>query len=141
MEWMDRVVTKPAEPTDGRRRHRQPPLAEIGSEPDYRYSLANERTFLAWIRTSLALLAGGVAVIQLAPDLGSRTVRLIIGVTLIVIAGLLAGASHHRWLTRERAMRLGVALPPNRLPLLLGYGLAAVALVTFAVLLISGVND
>jgi hypothetical protein len=31
-------------------------------EPDYRFTFANERTFLAWIRTALALIAGGVAV-------------------------------------------------------------------------------
>lgn len=27
-----------------------------GEEPDYRLTLANERTFLAWIRTALAIL-------------------------------------------------------------------------------------
>ena len=32
-----------------------------GKTPDYRFTLANERTFLAWIRTALALMAGAVA--------------------------------------------------------------------------------
>ena len=36
-----------------------------GHEPDYRFTLANERTFLAWIRTSLGLMAVGLAVAQL----------------------------------------------------------------------------
>src|SRR6185312_1745313 len=35
---------------------------ELGEEPDYRFSLANERTFLAWIRTALALMAAAVGV-------------------------------------------------------------------------------
>ncbi|WP_143342795.1 YidH family protein, partial [Crossiella equi] len=34
----------------------------VGEEPDPRFTLANERTFLAWIRTSLGLMAAGVAV-------------------------------------------------------------------------------
>jgi putative membrane protein len=37
------------------------PGISSSSDPDYRFSLANERTFLAWIRTALALVAGGVA--------------------------------------------------------------------------------
>ena len=44
-----------------------------GSEHDPRFSLAYERTFLAWIRTGLALTAGGVALVavtlQLQPGL------------------------------------------------------------------------
>ena len=42
-------------------------VREVGSTPDYRFSLANERTSLAWIRTSPGLLAGGVAAVQLVP--------------------------------------------------------------------------
>ncbi len=36
-------------------------------EPDYRFTLANERTFLAWQRTALGLLAAAVAVVQFVP--------------------------------------------------------------------------
>lgn len=117
---------------------RRPRLRDVGSEPDYRYSLANERTFLAWIRTSLALLAGGIAITQIAPELGPRALRLTVGIALIVIAGVIAGAAHHRWSNAERAMRLGVALPPNRLTIVLGYGLAVVAVVILIVLLFTG---
>src|SRR3984893_15268857 len=38
------------------------PVAE--GEPDYRFTLANERTFLAWQRTALGLLAAAVAVVS-----------------------------------------------------------------------------
>ncbi|GAM70385.1 inner membrane protein [Vibrio sp. JCM 19236] len=44
---------------------------QTGEAPDYRFSLANERTYLAWIRTALALLAGAIAVDQLTPDLAN----------------------------------------------------------------------
>ena len=63
-----------------------------GEDPDYRFSLANERTFLAWVRTAIALLAGAVGIVQLATDLGSEWVRRTVGGVLaatgIVVAGL-----------------------------------------------------
>lgn len=117
-------------------RRRRPGLRDVGTDPDYRFSLANERTFLAWIRTSLALLAGGIAVVQLAPDLGPRPVRLVIGVVLIVISGVIAGAAHHRWVEAERAMRTGSSLPPNRLSAVLGFGLMLIAVVVLVAMLV-----
>src|SRR6476661_4070594 len=53
-----------------------------GHDPDYRFTLANERTFLSWIRTALALIAGGVAVVQLVPDFGFPGSRRIVGALL-----------------------------------------------------------
>lgn len=50
-------------------------ISQIGEAPDYRFSLANERTFLAWIRTALGFLAAGVGLDQLAPDLATPLVR------------------------------------------------------------------
>jgi putative membrane protein len=79
-------------------------------EPDYRFTLANERTFLAWIRTSLAMLAAGVAVVQLLPDLGPKPLRLAAGLTLAVLALLLAATSHARWRQVDRAIRSGTTL-------------------------------
>lgn len=119
------------------RSRRRPRLRQVGSDPDYRYSLANERTFLAWIRTSLALLAGGVAVVQFAPDLGPRGMRLTVGILLIVISGFLSSAAHRRWDRAERAMRLSQALPPNRLSTLLSYGVAIVTVVILVAMVIS----
>lgn len=109
---------------------RRPRLQDIGDEPDYRFTLANERTFLAWIRTALSLLAGGVAVVQFLPDLGPRTERLILGFILIAIATLLAGTAYRRWFRVERAMRLSEALPGTSMPLMLSAGVAVVIVVS-----------
>ena len=117
---------------------RRPRLEDVGTDPDYRFTLANERTFLAWIRTSLALIAGGVALVQFGDALGPRPIRLALGILLIALSGTLAALSHHRWAAGERAMRLGESLPINRISALLGYGLAAVAVVVLIVLLVGG---
>lgn len=109
---------------------RRPRLRDVGDEPDYRFTLANERTFLAWIRTALSLLAGGVAVVQFLPDLGPRGVRLVLGIILVAVAALLAGTAYHRWFRVQRAMRLGQALPGTPMPLMLSLGVAAVIVVS-----------
>uniref|UniRef100_UPI0021F2A03F DUF202 domain-containing protein n=1 Tax=Mycolicibacterium gadium TaxID=1794 RepID=UPI0021F2A03F len=56
----------------------KPPLRSVGSDPDYRFTLANEWTFLAWLRTGLALLAGAVALASLVHDFGPRPFRIVI---------------------------------------------------------------
>ena len=56
-------------------------------EPDYRFTLANERTFLAWQRTSLGLMAAAVAVVQFMPELAIPGLRHVLGVGVGVIVG------------------------------------------------------
>jgi putative membrane protein len=121
-----------------RMRDRWPPLSSVGHDPDYRFSLANERTFLAWIRTSLALLAGGVAAVQLVPAFKFHGGRLILGVTLVVLAIMVAAGSYHRWMANERAMRLGQSLQPSLVPRLLAGGLTLVALLALLLVIVSG---
>ncbi|MDE3723005.1 DUF202 domain-containing protein [Nocardiopsis sp. N85] len=85
---------------------------------DYRFTLANERTFLAWLRTSLALLAGAVAVLHLLPlgwDDASRTV---VGLTLAALAALITVYAPLRWYRVQRIMRAGGTLKPSLLPIL-----------------------
>lgn len=84
---------------------RRPPLREVGHDPDYRFSLANERTFLAWIRTALALIAGGVALASLVPDLTPALLRDGLAVLLVVLAVVVAVRSYARWDRAERAIR------------------------------------
>jgi putative membrane protein len=69
---------------------RQPQPTGDEREPDYRFTVANERTFVAWIRTALALIAGGVAVVHLVPAFGIPGVRHALRVLLTAGGGLLA---------------------------------------------------
>ncbi len=81
-----------------------------GDEPDPRFSLANERTFLAWVRTCLGIIAGAVALHSLKlPETG--WVRTVLVVALLVFAALCALVAARRWAGSERAMRLGLPLP------------------------------
>jgi len=79
-------------------------------EPDPRFSLANERTFLAWVRTALAFIACGVAVSLLGvPSLGSW--HALVSYCLIAVGVLSAVTGMVRWMRAERAMRMGTILP------------------------------
>ncbi len=100
-----------------------------GHEPDPRFSLANERTFLAWIRTALALVAGAAAVDALPLPLPGTVQHLLAGA--LALAGLLtAGAAWRGWARTERAMREGQSLPssPAMLVVLAAVAVAAVVL-------------
>ncbi|MFZ2526601.1 MAG: DUF202 domain-containing protein [Rhodococcus sp. (in: high G+C Gram-positive bacteria)] len=81
------------------------------AEPDYRFTLANERTFLAWIRTSLALLAAGVAVGELFADASDGVGHATLAVTCVVVATALSFGAFHRWRHVQSAMRRGAPLP------------------------------
>lgn len=107
-------------------------VRSVGATPDYRFSLANERTFLAWLRTALALVGGGLAVAQFLP--GHR-LRVVIAVSLFALGALVAIRAIDHWARSERAMRLGEALPPSRFPgilsLIVAVGAIALLVATF----------
>lgn len=90
---------------------REPQWRREGAEPDYRFSLANERTFLAWIRTSLALLAGGILLDQFSNRLGPHTVVVALATALSFLAALLCLMAYARWRANEIAMRHARRLP------------------------------
>ena len=90
---------------------REPRWRQQGSTPDYRFSLANERTFLAWIRTALAILAGAVAIDQLAPNIAPTPVRIGLCIILAFAGAILAGQAYRRWSAQEQAMRHDRELP------------------------------
>lgn len=103
-----------------------------GTEPDYRFTFANERTFLAWIRTALALLAAGVAVDAL--DLPISTPFQEAVAAVLVILGLVCAAlSWSRWAQAERAMRRGEPLPASTLSVTVSATLVIVAAVVLIV--------
>lgn len=101
---------------------------------DYRFTLANERTFLSWIRTALALDAAGLAVIQLLPPLAIPYAREAIGVGLVVIGTVLSSLSFRRWLSIEQAMRRKQPIPASWLPSLLASGVGILSLVAVILL-------
>ncbi|NMH78512.1 YidH family protein [Pseudonocardia xinjiangensis] len=109
-------------------------------EPDYRFTLANERTFLAWIRSALSLLAAGIAVVQLVPAFPLPGIRTVTGGLLVVLAVLCAANGVLRWQRVERAMRRDQALPRQRVPWLLAVGLVLLALVGLFLVVFKGVE-
>lgn len=114
-------------------------LYREGTEPDPRFTLANERTFLAWLRTSLALMAGGVGVEALNAASGTGSpLRTALAVVLLLSGVACSAGAFARWLSTEHALRTGRPLPGPRLGATLGYGLTLVGAVA-AILLISGV--
>ncbi len=110
-------------------------LKDEGETPDYRFSLANERTFLAWIRTALALVGGGFAVDQFLPDL-RWAVRVGMALALLAVGAACAVRALNHWVRCERAMRRGEDLPLSRFPVLLTAGVALVAVTMMVVVLL-----
>jgi putative membrane protein len=106
-----------------------------GEQPDYRFSLANERTFLAWIRTALALLAGSIAVVQLVPRFSVAGARTVLGVVLALVGGLLALAAYRRWSANERAMREARPLPYTPVLIIAAIAVSAVAVLVLVLVL------
>ena len=115
---------------------RAKPLHEVGTEPDVRFTYANERTFLAWSRTSLALVVTGIAATQLLPKFDIEFGRRLIGIPLILLGALLELASYRHWDANQRAMRLGQPLPPSRMTLVLAVGIAIVAAIATVVAIV-----
>jgi len=109
---------------------RTPSWRRQGREPDYRFSLANERTFLAWIRTALALLAGGVLLDQFSTRLAPHAAVLGLSIALAALAAVLSGIAYARWRANEIAMRLERPLPATlAIPLLAAAALAVCAMI------------
>lgn len=111
------------------------PRRDLGHDPDYRFTLANERTFLAWIRTSLALIAGGLAVFHFVPEFDVEGGRAILGASLIILGTALAVGSILRWASAEEAMRQDRPIPVTRLPVVLAGGVMVVTVMLTVLLL------
>jgi putative membrane protein len=106
----------------------------VGTEPDPRFTFANERTFLAWIRTALGFLAAGVAVAAVARLVGPLGLETRLASVVLIVCGLVCGiAAFRRWMVNERAMRLGEPLPSSPMLLIVTAIVAGAALVSLVV--------
>lgn len=103
-----------------------------------RFSYANERTFLAWIRTALGLVTAGLAITQLLPPFDFPGGRRLVGLPLIALGVMVALLSFHNWQGNERAMRLGRSLPGSALPKLVAIVVSVVAIIGFALVIAGG---
>ena len=97
-----------------------------------RFTYANERTFLAWNRTALALIATGVAATQLLPKLQVEWGRRLLGLPLIALGALVAAESLRQWRANQRAMRRGDPLPRSWMPLVLTIGIVVIGAIAVA---------
>ncbi len=110
------------------------------TEPDARFTFANERTFLAWTRTALAFIVGGLGIIQLLPPFpGVPWGRHLLGVPLIVLGAVISVASYSEWTRSQRALRRGEPLPQSALPRILAVTITCLAIVAAVVVLMSAV--
>ena len=107
-------------------------------QPDVRFSYANERTFLAWIRTSLGLVTAGLAITQLLPPFDFAGGRRLIGLPLIALGVVIALLSLRNWQQNERAMQRGEPLPGSVLPRVSAVVVSAVAVAGLVLALVSG---
>lgn len=104
-------------------------------EPDYRFTLANERTFLAWQRTALGLLAAAVAVVQLVPEMTIHGARHVLGALLAVLAILTSAMGLLRWEQTDRAIRRGNPLPRHPTPAYLAVGLGLLGIIALGLVI------
>jgi len=127
------AVTHAPLPPESTSTHRRRPgrVYRVGSEPDPRFTLANERTFLAWIRTSLALVAAGVALETFVGGLPDD-VRRALAAVLLALGVVTSAGAYGRWMRAERALREHRPLPAPGLAPFLGYGVAVAAAVLLA---------
>ena len=119
----------------------QKPPDDDGTEPDPRFTFANERTFLAWSRTALALVVAGLGVVQLLPPFpGVPWGRHVLGVPLIVFGAVVAVTAYREWTTSQRAMRHEQPLPRSIMPIVMTVIIAAMAVVAAVVVLASALR-
>ena len=116
-------------------------MDDDGTEPDARFTFANERTFLAWSRTALALVVAGLGIVQLLPPFpGVPWGRRVLGLPMILLGAVIAVAAYVEWGRNQRALRRGEPLPRSAMPWILVVTIVGVALISAVVLLVSAVR-
>jgi putative membrane protein len=111
-------------------------MPAMSEEPDYRFTYANERTFLAWVRTCVALIGVGVAAVQFLPPLDVAGGRRAVGTAFITLGAVICVVAQRQWSANDRAMRAGLPLPPSLLVPVVTIGVVLLALVVAALSLL-----
>lgn len=126
---------------DGQPKDQATKRAGEETEPDPRFTFANERTFLAWSRTALALVVAGLGVVQLLPPFpGVPWGRHVLGVPLIVFGAVVAVAAYQEWVRSQRAIRRGQPLPRSVMPRLLAAVISTIGAIAAVVVLVSALR-
>ncbi|MEX2553362.1 MAG: DUF202 domain-containing protein [Actinomycetota bacterium] len=100
-----------------------------------RTSLANERTFLSWIRTSLALMGAGVAIVKLLPHSDSLQARFL-GVILVLLGAGTVVIGYLRWVKNEQRIMEDLPLRTPKGPRYLAAGMGLIAMLALLLTLI-----
>jgi len=120
---------------------REPEPDDDGTEPDPRFTFANERTFLAWSRTALALVVAGLGIVQLLPPFpGVPQGRHLLGVPLIVFGAVVAVTAYVEWGKSQRAMRHSQPLPRSVMPIIMAAVIATMGVLSAVVVLLSALH-
>lgn len=114
----------------------RPRALRDGKEPDPRFTLANERTFLAWVRTALGIIAAAVALEAFGGDVIDPGLRTVMACALLVFAAVLVVVALLRWHRVEHALRTGRPLPVPWVAYLLALGLGVTGVVLAVVVVV-----
>ncbi len=106
-----------------------------GNDPDPRFTLANERTFLAWIRTALALVAAGIGVEAFLLDV-DLFARQLLAIALVASGVVVSATAFRRWYRAEIALRRQDPLPVPAFAPLLAYGVAALSVAGLVIVMV-----
>ncbi|MGH1561720.1 YidH family protein [Mumia sp. DW29H23] len=106
------------------------------SGTDQRFVLANERTYLAYVRTALALMAAGGAILQLGDILGGEDSTRLVGAGILVVGILVAVLGYVRWRDNDRRIAEDLPLRTTPIPLMLGIGVVAFGVVVLVLSLV-----
>ncbi|MCB7136488.1 YidH family protein [Cellulosimicrobium marinum] len=122
------MTHEPDEPEGDDRRPRS--VYGVGTEPDARFSLANERTALAWVRTGVGLVAGGVALTSFSTFANLPGLVDLVAAVACLVGAACAVYALVSWRRNERALRLREPLPaPSGLPVLVTCAVLLAALI------------
>ena len=103
--------------------------------PEAQFQLANERTYLAWLRTALALVASGVAAARLLAGQTLHWAWETVGILLILAGVVTAALARRRWRAMDTAIREGEPLPAPGIAVMIAGVIVLSGLITTALLL------